>query len=57
MADKYLCETCACDENHYEAIQRVRKLHTVVMVVGLSYCDECGDTYPCDTIKTLEGEK
>lgn len=26
MTEKYLCHECGCDENHYDAIQRVREL-------------------------------
>jgi hypothetical protein len=26
MTNKYLCHECGCDENHYEALERVREL-------------------------------
>ena len=36
-----------------QIIKRVRELHNNS---GSKYCHECGYTYPCDTIKVLDGD-
>jgi hypothetical protein len=47
------------------AIQRVRELHLPIEAEWMDvegyrvegeYCDDCGNTYPCPTIKALESE-
>lgn len=49
-----------------EAIKRVRELHKLEEYDGESFCSECitgwnfeyeSASYPCDTIKALDGEK
>jgi hypothetical protein len=68
--DKYFCDYCGCDENHYDKIQRVRELHYAVNDGGCgdpdccdpqdseNFCIICGgDEYPCETIKVLDEGK
>ena len=38
-----------------KAIQRVRELHIQETEIS-EFCKECSYTYPCPTIKALEGE-
>lgn len=72
MSEKYLCNYCGCDENHYDAIQRVRELHKPVKsykgrdhteIIGCYECEETGSgreyevEYPCPTIQALDGEQ
>ena len=72
MSEKYLCPDCGCDENHYEAIERVRELHKPIEEVNENgfvniVCNGCFDEepstgqefhhkYPCPTIKALDGK-
>jgi hypothetical protein len=42
---------------HHDTIVRTRNLHTVIEhVYGKVACKECGQAYPCRTIKILDGE-
>ena len=54
MSEKYLCNICGCDENHYEAIERIRELHTA-RYNNKNDCIHCGWNYPCPTIEALDG--
>lgn len=54
MSDKYLCDTCGCDENHYEAIERIREIHKPdTQPYGV--CVDCDRDWPCVTIQAIEG--
>jgi len=55
MSEKYLCNTCGCNENHYEAIERVRELHTA-RYNDKDDCIHCGWSYPCPTVQALDGD-
>ena len=46
---------------HEAAVKRVRRLHYAVSIVGHGVkhpiCNECMGTYPCDTVRALDGAK
>lgn len=42
-------------ERQNAAIERIKALHDVRVAPGEMLCLGCGQVYPCDTIKALEG--
>jgi len=38
------------------AVKRVRELHKLYSPEGVLFCDYCFESYPCPTIKALDGE-
>lgn len=56
MTEKYLCKECGCDENHYDSIERVRRvLPKWQHEAKESQCACYGDVID-DLIKALDGK-